>query len=112
MIVFKKLNSKRINPFKVLDDEAPVEDDKSFEEIEGSGWKQIPENKKRTSDGQMFNLGVDDADPIRKDRCRYGYFKNNICRNGLSENKISSDEKELSIPVKRKVSYHSMDDSD
>ena len=71
MIVFKKLKSKRIFPFKVLDDEseAPPKDDESLEEIEGSDWKQIPENKKRTSDGKMLNLGVDDAASIRKDQC-------------------------------------------
>ena len=124
MIVFKKLNAKRINPFKVLDDEpeAPAKDDESLEEIERSDWKQKLENKKRTSDGELFNSGIDDSvddvEPIRKNRCRYGRFKNNICRNSLSENKISSDEKEfdkLSIPVKRKVSSdsdNSMADSD
>ena len=120
MIVFKKLKIKRINPFKVLDNEpeAPAKDDEILEEIKGSDWKQKPENKKRTSDGKIFNSGIDDDAPIRKSRCRYGRFKNNICRNSLSENKISSDEKEfdkLSILVKRKVSSdsdHSMDDSD
>ena len=120
MIVFKKLKTKRINPFNVLNDEpeALAKNDESLEKIEGSDWKQKPENKKRTSDGNFFNLDVDVDAPIRKNRCRYDRFKNNICRNSLSENKISSDEKEfdkLSIPVKHKVSSdsdHSMDDSD
>ena len=123
MIVFKKLKTKRINPFKGDDEsEAPANDVELLEEIERSDWKQKSENKKRTSDGKIFQSGIgdniDDTTPIRKNRRRYGRFKKNTCRNSLSENKISPDEKEfdkLSIPVKRKVSSdsdHSMDDSD
>ena len=97
MIAFKKLRTKRIKPFKVLDDEAPVEDDESLAEIERSDWKQKPANKIQISDGS-------DTAP---NRASYGCYRSN-----LSENKISSDEKELSVPVKRKVSYHPMDNSD
>ena len=92
--------TKRIKPFKVLDDasEDTAKDDESLEEIERSYWKQKPEDKKRTSDGKMFNSGIDDSidddtAPIRNNRYIYVRFKNNICRNSLSENKISSDEK-------------------
>ena len=83
----KKLKTKRIKPFKVLDDEseAPAKDDESLGESEGSDWKQKAENTKRTSDGKMFNAGIDDsidyAAPVRIYRYRYGRFKNNICRN-------------------------------
>ena len=71
MIVFKKLKTKRINPFKDDDEsEAPVKDDEFLEKIERSDSEQKPENKKRTSDGKMFHSGIGDnidyAVPIRK----------------------------------------------
>ena len=68
MIVFKKLKIKRINPFKVLDDEseAPAKDDESLAEIKKSDWKQEPVNKKRTSDATIFGSGIDDSISIPK----------------------------------------------
>ena len=97
MIVFKKLRIKRIKPFKVLDDEAPVEDGESLVEIERHNSKRKPANKTQISNGSGADLN----------RAGYGRY-----RSTLSENKISSDEKELSIPVKRKMTYHSTDNSD
>ena len=125
MIVFKTLNSTRINSFKGLKDdetEAPAKDDEFLAETEKRGWEQKSEKKKRASDSKMFQLrigdSIDDATLIIRNRCRYDRFKNNTCKNGLNEKTISSNEKEfdkLSIPVKCKVSSdsdHSMDDSD
>ena len=76
MIVFKKLKTKRIKPFKVLDDdepEAPAKDDESQSqtEIERHNSKRKAENaeliapiKRRKSDHTIFGSGIDDDDSI------------------------------------------------
>ena len=100
MIVFRKLKTKKINPFKVLDDESEdlVKYEESLKEIEGSDWKQKKtDDKKEISDYKVFNSRIydslNDASLIEKPQYRYDHFKNNRCKNSLSENKISSNKK-------------------
>ena len=56
MLVFKKVNTKRSNPFIDLDGESdtPAKDDERLEETTIIDWKQTPENKK-LSDKTSFD---------------------------------------------------------
>ena len=103
MLVFKKLNTKRHNPFIDLDGEfdTPAKDVESLEETTIIGWKQTPENtklsdkisldvkRKMTSESDHFMDGSDYS-PVRT-RSR------NVSEDDDSE--IENDEIEDPPPV-------------